>query len=93
MNKPQIPTTQYRTTIDLTIVHSSIAALSEWSIYDNLISDHYPILLTIQIEYIPPVKTSTPKWCLHKADWESFKAKLDQLCTTTNSDGPIDTQA
>ena len=46
MNKPQIPTTQYRTTIDLTIVHSSIAALSEWSIYDNLISDHYPILLT-----------------------------------------------
>ena len=67
MNKPQIPTTKYNTTIDLTIVHTSIAAISEWSIYDDLISDHHPIILTIQTDYTPPITNPTPRWCLHKA--------------------------
>ena len=90
MNKPQVPTTQYNTTIDLTIVHTSIAAISEWAIYDDLISDHHPIILTIQTDYTSPVTVPTPRWSLHKADWESFKSKLTELCTTTKLDCSID---
>ena len=90
MNKPQVPTTQYNTTIDLTIVHTSIAAISDWAIYDDLISDHHPIILTIQTDYTSPVTVPTPRWSLHKADWESFKSKLTELCTTTKLDCSID---
>ena len=93
MNNPEFYTTIYDTTIDLTIVHSSIAAKSEWTLYDNLISDHYPILLTIQTKEIAPVNVPTPRWCLQKADWEAFKTKLTQLCTTTRIDGTIEEQA
>ena len=93
MNNPEFYTTIYDTTIDLTIVHSSIAAKSEWTLYDNLISDHYPIILTIQTKEIAPVNVPTPRWCLQKADWEAFKTKLTELCTTTRIDGTIEEQA
>ena len=93
MNNPQTLTTKYNTTIDLTIVHTSIEAISEWSIYDDLISDHHPILLTIQTEYTPPVTVPTARWSLHKADWETFKDKLNHLCATINLEGSIDEQA
>ena len=93
MNEPHIPTTQYDTTIDLTIVHTSLAAISDWSIYENLISDHFPIMLTIQTGYTSPVATSNPKWCLHKADWEAFKLKLTELSTTIKLNGSIEEHA
>ena len=93
MNKPEYSTTIYDTTIDLTIVHSSIAAKCEWILYDNLISDHYPILLTIQTKEIVPVTVPTPRWCLQKADWETFKTKLTELCTSTIIDGTIEEHA
>ena len=93
MNNPESSTTIHDTTIDLTIVHSSIAAKSEWTLYDNLISDHYPILLTIQIKETAPVNVPTPRWCLLKADWETFKTKLTELCTTTMIDGTIEEHA
>ena len=64
MNKPQIHTTQYNTTIDLTIVHTSIAVISEWAVYDNLMSDHHPIMLTIQSEDTRPVTCPITKWSL-----------------------------
>ena len=92
MNNPQTPTTKYNTTIDLTIVHTSIAASSEWEIYDNLISDHYPILLTIKTKESQPVIVPLPKWCLHKADWVTFKTRLNELCTTNDIDGTLDEQ-
>ena len=92
MNNPQTRTTKYNTTIDLTIVHTSIAAKSEWEIYDNLISNHYPILLTIKTKESQPVTISTPRWCIHKADWETFKTKLNELCTVTDIDCTIGEQ-
>ena len=94
LNKPHTPTTQHDTTIDLTIVHSSLAAISNWSIYDNLISYYFPIMLTLQTENTPPVTFfSTQKWCLHRADWGSFKTKLIELSTTINIHGSIDEHA
>ena len=93
MNKPQVHTTQYNTTIDLTIVHTSIAAISEWAIYDNLMSDHHPIMLTIQSEDSRPVTCPIIKWSLHKANWEAYKAKLTELCASTNINGSIDDHA
>ena len=93
MNNPQTPTTKYNTTIDLTIVHTSIAAISEWSIYDNLMSDHHPILLTIQSKDTRPVAGPTTKWSLHKANWEAYKSKLTELCSLININGSIDDHA
>ena len=90
MNKPQMPTTTYNTTIDLTIVHTSISAISEWSIYDELISDHHPSIFIIQTDYSPPVTVSTPRWSLHRADWETFKSKLNDICITTKPDSSTD---
>ena len=40
-----VVTTTYDTTIDLSIIHRDIAAKCNWSIYDGLSSDHYPVLL------------------------------------------------
>ena len=93
MNKPQVHTTQYNTTIDLTIVHTSITAISEWAIYDNLMSDHRPIMLTIQNEDTRPVTCPIIKWSLHKANWEAYKSKLTELCATTKINGYIDHHA
>ena len=93
MNKPQVHTTQYNTTIDLTIVHTSIAAISEWAIYDNLMSDHHPIMLTIQNEDTRPVTCPIIKWSLHKANWDAYKSKLTELCATTKINGSIDHHA
>ena len=93
MNYPQTPTTTHNTTIDLTIVHTSLAPISEWSIYGNLRSDHYPIMLKIQTENIPPLMVPIPKWCLHEADWPSYQTKLTQVCATLNLDCSIDETA
>ena len=92
MNNPQTSTTIYNTTIDLTIVHASIAATCQWEIYDSLLSDHYPILLTIRTKESQPVTVPIPRWCLHKADWEKFKTRLNELSTTYNMDGTLEEQ-
>ena len=90
MNEPQTPTTTHNTTIDLTIVNTSLAPISELSIYNNLQSDHYPIMLTIKTENIPPLIVSIPKWCLHEAYWPSYQTKLTQVCAKFNLGGSID---
>ena len=93
MYYPQTPTTTHNTTFDLIIVHTSLAAISAWSIYDNLRSDQYPIMLPIQTENISPPMVSMPRWCLHEADWPSYQTKLTQICATLNLDCSIDETA
>ena len=56
-------------------------------------SDHHPIMLTIQSEDSRPVTCPIIKWSLHKANWEAYKAKLTELCASTNINGSIDDHA
>ena len=77
-NEMQTPTTQYNTTIDLTIVHTSIAATCSWSIYDTLKSDHYAVLATLNTGKILPQTTSVRKWCFHKADWQLYQNVIEK---------------
>ena len=67
-----VATTTYDTTIDLSIIHRDIAAKCNWSIYDRLSSDHFPVLLN-WYPGSPLKRTPTlPKFQLHKADWSKF---------------------
>ena len=60
-NELQTLTTKYNTTIDLTIVHTTIASTCSWSIYDTLKSDHYAVLATLNTGKILPPTTSVRK--------------------------------
>ena len=67
-----VATTTYDTTIDLSIIHRDIAAKCNWSIYDGLSSDHFPVLLN-WYPGSPLKRTPTlPKFQLHKAEWSKF---------------------
>ena len=47
----------YDTIIDLSIVHRDIAAKANWNIYDEMSSDHFPVMITW---YVEPSPTADP---------------------------------
>ena len=71
--------------IDLSICSPEIALEFNWMVSCTLRgSDHYPIML--QMATSPPA-TSQPKWCLNRADWDTFQS----LCTFEESVHDFDT--
>ena len=59
-------------TIDLTLVSTSLTASLSWSTHPDLCdSDHFPIIIT-QNTVNPQISQSTRKWILSKADWPMF---------------------
>lgn len=63
-----------RTAIDLTITSPRFAAISAWGVYqDNFGSDHFPIVLSIGLNYTE-TETSNQggKFIYDKADWPLF---------------------
>lgn len=67
---------------DLSLIHSSRFALSEWQVIEEGGSDHYPILSMLVLRYAvndksPPVL----RWCWSTADWPSFTAQLESWST------------
>lgn len=75
MNNPG-PTHSSGSTIDLTILHTSLIPEAQWDLHETLLSDHNGIRLTVGSE--PPQQTNpnNQRWVLHKADWLRFRREL-----------------
>ena len=82
-----VATTTYDTTIDLSIVHRDIAAKANWSIYDGMSSDHFPVMITWYVEPSPTIDP-IPKFQMRKADWVKFEKVINsQLIGFHREDG------
>ena len=69
-------TTTYDTIIDLSIVHRDIAAKANWNIYDEMSSDHFPVMITWYVEP-SPTADPIPKFQMRKADWVKFEKVIN----------------
>lgn len=60
--------------IDLTLVSPNLVSKSSWRVLeDTLGSDHFPIKIEMDINYIPSMIYPTTKWKESKADWDIFR--------------------
>lgn len=78
---------QKNSAIDITIIHSSLAAYFQWSVADEMYgSDHLPTMMTLNT-YIP-VESRKATWNLEKTDWSIFNkfCKLENLREHSNID-------
>lgn len=82
------PTHLSGTTIDLSIVHSTLAPITSWSLHPSLVSDHHGIELVINAPARPTTTQTVPKWKLDCADWGLFRAELEKF--TLAEDGDVD---
>ena len=75
LNEIQQATTTYKTAIDITVAHASLAARSKWEVMSTLASDHFGICTTLYTKDVPPVQHQ-PRWLLNRADWPAFQSKV-----------------
>ena len=92
LNENQHATTKYDTAIDITVLHSSLAAQSQWEVMSSLASDHFPICTTIATKKLAQPQRQQ-RWMLHRADWPAFQQKVELLLTQTNITGNINQMA
>ena len=92
LNENQHATTKYDTAIDITVLHSSLAAHSQWEVMSSLASDHFPICTTIATKKLAQPQRQQ-RWMLHRADWPAFQRKVELLLTQTNITGDINQMA
>ena len=83
LKQNQQATTKYDTAIDITVLHASLAAHSQWEVMSCLVSDHFGICTTISNSRLSQTQHQ-PRWMLHKADWPAFTKKVDLLLSQTN---------
>jgi ribonuclease HI/exonuclease III len=70
---------QAATTLDLTFATPGTASNVEWDVEDNLLSsDHLPIVIKVDAEAIREEQQQDGKFCYERADWEAFRAFLNQ---------------
>ena len=83
LNENQQATTKYDTAIDITILHASLAAHSQWKVMSCLVIDHFGICTTISNHRLSQTQHQ-PRWMLHKVDWSTFTKKVNLLLSQTN---------
>ena len=83
------PATGSFSCIDLSICHPTVLLDYDWKVGDDLCgSDHFPIIMK---NIGSPLKESTPRWKLNKANWEKFELLCDTRITSniTHNNDPI----
>ena len=83
LNENQQATTKYDTAIDITILHASLAAHSQWKVMSCLVIDHFGICTTISNHRLSQTQHQ-PRCMLHKVDWSTFTKKVHLLLSQTN---------
>lgn len=79
--------------LDLTLVSSSMAKMSDWSVYHQgtIGSDHYPILCKVNISVTVTVGSRGGRRMFEKADWEKFRKESDRYLSKIDDDLNIET--
>lgn len=76
---------------DLTLVSASMYSLCDWEIYkDNIGSDHFPIMCTIEIDKYTQERAPIYRWCFKKAQWNTFKVCCRELANSIKMEGNVD---
>lgn len=77
--------------IDLTLVSSQLASLSEWKVStENRGSDHFPVLCEIEGEVYKQKDNNDYKWSLSKAKWDDFKEHCKKEAQLQQMNGNVD---
>ena len=65
--------------LDLSIVSSSLAPWCEWEVYrdSTLGSDHYPVIIRMNLGVGRVEVSNSGKWNFEKANWELFSRECD----------------
>ena len=78
--------------LDLTIVSGKMSSLCEWNVMsdNNLGSDHFPIICSLNFELYVQEGYDIERWCFGKADWNKFVKCCIEYCEDLSMDGDID---
>ena len=67
------------TTPDVTICHAALSGGTEWSVGENLASDHRPIHIQVGMHAKTPTPTKRrARLCLRKANWTLYRTQTDR---------------
>ena len=69
-------------TPDITIAHPSLLDSIEWKVVNDLNSDHFPIIISIEGESDNLTHNEHYNWNLKKADWTNFESYLNSNITS-----------
>jgi len=62
---------------DMTICHEKLFSNSRWELLEDGLSDHLPILTTLDVSVHPPFRAPA-QWSYKKAKWESYTAQVEE---------------
>lgn len=58
--------------LDLTFISKVLVPHISWAVMENIASDHFGIITTLDLPLLPPTPPPPPRWILDKADWPKF---------------------
>ena len=62
---------------DVTICHTALAVNAEWSVGEDLASDHRPLHIKVEVDKKPRPTRRRARPCLRKADWSKYRTITD----------------
>lgn len=80
------------TAIDLTLVSNSLVGKCIWKVVrDTTIgSDHYPIVVEVNVRVEECITEGVNKWCFENADWEKYRRISEQEMGKIEVKGEVD---
>ncbi|KAF0313786.1 RNA-directed DNA polymerase from mobile element jockey [Amphibalanus amphitrite] len=68
---------------DVTACNRGLARRCEWTVGEDLGSDHLPQLIEVTCHGGRPRRIRKTKWAFHKADWDGFSAGIETVLEST----------
>ncbi|GFX62262.1 RNA-directed DNA polymerase from mobile element jockey [Trichonephila clavipes] len=69
--------------LDITAINHQTASQATWKILKSAISDHFPIITSINQRVDGPIQ-SKRSWNFRKANWGKFTSELEMLCSLSS---------
>ena len=76
---------------DITLVHSNWSNKVEWSVGEDLGSDHLPIVVQVKLKITATrhQANNRPRWKRNGVDWEPFRAAVEEAVLELNENEPL----
>ena len=76
---------------DITLVHSNWSSKVEWSVGEDLGSDHLPIVVHVKLKITATRQqvNSRPRWRRNGVDWEPFRASVEEAVLELDESEPL----